>query len=335
MKVENSPQLQLTPEEIVDIKKEMHMKGRAMRVDETLQQYNEEREKSWADLIGEKKEEEKAVSIESTIIDPTINKTEALVGKRELAGILNIKDRKDLFGWTASYELAKIAKNQGIDLVTLSREEYVNYAIQNSLKIDDDQLRMAPWQRTSTSVEALMRERKKIKQEFIDTDVDRTFHKFSEEIKQKAGESNRYIRERIRVRSGTKDKNSWLFFGINNGVAEGSVETYKAYISLKDLHSLTPDRYISFMETLRDSQYNGDIKIFQDLAEQGTLLNDQIVMHGRSEYDAKLALQIAEQFFGSELGQKGMGKDEVINGKDKSYSQILAKKIKDAVHQAS
>lgn len=92
---------------------------------------------------------------------------------------------------------------------------------------------------------------------------------------------------------------------------------------------------MQFMAALRDGQYNGDIKIFQDLSEQGIRLNDQIVMHGGSQADAELALQVAEKFFGTDLDQKSVGKDEVVDGENKSYSQILAKRIPDAVNPPS
>lgn len=254
---------------------------------------------------------------------PTISKPEELP-------ILSIEERKKLHGWTASYELAKIAKQQGIDLSKISREEYVDFAIQNSLAIDDDQLRVAPWQRMGTSVEEIVlanRERKaQIKEE-----SEKAFAKFCYEIQQKAGQENRFLSENIRVRQGTKDSNSWLFFGINNGTGEKSSETYKSYVSVKDLNTLTPERFTQFMTALRDAKYNGDIKIFQDLSEQGVRLNDQIVMHGGSQADAELALQVAEQFFSTDLDQKSVGKDEVVDGENKSYSQILAKKIKESI----
>jgi hypothetical protein len=239
----------------------------------------------------------------------------------------NLEERKKLHGWNASYELAKIAKTQGIDLSSISREEYVQFAIDNSLAIDDDQLRMAPWQRMATSIEQLLAERKRIKSEIRGSDIDKAFTKFNYDIKNRAGEQDRFIGDKVRVRSGTKDSQSWLFFGINNGIDEQSNETYKAYISVRDIKTLTPDRFKLFMETLQKNQYNGDVKIFQDPAEQGVVLNDQVVMHGRSQADAELALQVAKHFFEKDLGQEGLGKDEIINGKNQSYSQILADKI--------
>lgn len=256
---------------------------------------------------------------------------EPVVSEPEELPMLSIEERKKLHGWTASYELAKIAKQQGIDLSKISREEYADFAIQNNLAIDDDQLRVAPWQRMGTSVQEIVLANREKKAQ-IKEESEKAFAKFAHETQQKAGQENRFLSENIRVRQGTKDSNSWLFFGINNGTGEKSNETYKSYVSVKDLNTLTPERFTQFMTALRDAKYNGDIKIFQDLSEQGVRLNDQIVMHGGSQADAELALQVAEQFFGTDLEQKSVGKDEVIDGENKSYSQVLAKKIAEAIN---
>jgi len=243
--------------------------------------------------------------------------------------LVSTEEREKLTGWSASYELAKIAKKEGLDLAGLSREEYAEYAIKNLLAIDDDQLRMAPWQRNGTSVEELLEGRKKARAE-VRKETEEVFDRFFLEMKTKAAqqEQDRYLSEKIRVRSGTKDSDSWLFFGINDSLDGNRPETYKSYISVKDLNTLTPERFVSFLKALKDSDYHGDVKIFQDIIQQGTGLNDQIVMHGRSEKDSKLALEIAEKFFAGDLNKKGIGKDEIIDGKEYSYSQILARKIK-------
>lgn len=256
-------------------------------------------------------------------------RTDLGLSQQENYKSLSIEERKKLFGWDASYELAKIAQMQGIDLPSLSREEYTQFAIDNSLRIGDDQLRAASWQRAAISIEELMAEMKKKKLE-IPKDLDLAFTKFSEEVVKRAGETNRFVGDRIRIRQGTKDSGTWLYFGINEGDDEGKT-TYKAYISLKDVKKLTPDRFKSFMTELQKAGYNGDIKIFQDLVEQGTDLNDQIVMHGRSRADAEFAMKVAEKFFGSDIYQKSFGKDETIDGKSLSYSEVLAKKIKEGV----
>lgn len=246
--------------------------------------------------------------------------------------LLNIDERKKLNGWEASYELAKIAKEQGVDLSKLSREEYAEYAIQNALAIDDSQLRVAPWQRNGLSVEEIVKTNKE-KAMDISEEADQVFSRFCFDMQKKAEGEDRYLSENIRVRQGTKDSNSWLFFGINDGTGEGNGETFKSYISIKDLNTLTPERFKQFMIALRDSNYNGDIKIFQDLKGQGIKLNDQIVMHGGSQKDAERALEVARNFFGDDIEQSSVGKDEVVEGVNKSYSQILAQKIVDAINK--
>lgn len=298
-----------------------------LREKESAEKGKEERHQSDQQKIAELREQ---LGVTKSV--ETMENQEKLpaVSKQEELPSLSIEERKKLHGWTASYELAKIAKQQGIDLSKISREEYVDFAIQNSLAIDDDQLRVAPWQRMGTSVEEIVLANREKKAQ-IKEESEKAFAKFCYEIQQKAGQENRFLSENIRVRQGTKDSNSWLFFGINNGTGEKSSETYKSYVSVKDLNTLTPERFMQFMTALRDSKYNGDIKIFQDLSEQGVRLNDQIVMHGGSQADAELALQVAEQFFSTDLDQKSVGKDEVVDGENKSYSQILAKKIKESI----
>lgn len=299
----------------------------ALRAKELSKSVNEERQ-----IFDEQKIQElrQQLGIETPSESPVAKvKLETSPGVE--TSLLSIEERKKLSGWSAGYELAKVAKQQGLDLSNLSREEYVDYAIQNSLAIDDSQLRMPPWQRMCESAQEIVTTNKE-KRALIDEEADRAFSKFCFEIQNKAGEDDRSIQDRIRVRQGTKDSNSWLFFKVNNGTSEGSRETFKSYVSVKDLNKLTPERFTSFMVALRDAGYNGDIKIFQDLAVQGVNLNDQIVMHGASENDARLALRVAENFFGDDLDQKSVGKDEVIDGKNYSYSQILAKRIKDAIN---
>ncbi len=262
---------------------------------------------------------------------PTNTQVESMAPKiQESTPLLPVKERRKLSGWSASYELAKIAQQEGLDLSKISREEYVNYAIQNSLAIDDDQLRVAPWQRAVTSVDEIVSQNKQRKAK-IEESSDKAFARFCFDMQKKAEGEDRFLSENVRVRQGTKDSNSWLFFGINSGTTENSNETFKSYVSVKDLNTLTPERFKQFMFTLKEAGYNGDIKIFQDLAGQGIRLNDQIVMHGGGENDAKLALQTAETFFGNDIDQKSIGKDEVVDGVNKSYSQILARKIAESI----
>lgn len=244
------------------------------------------------------------------------------------------EQKKKLIGWPASYELAKLAKSRGVDLSLMTREQYAQYAIDNGLKIDDDQLRKAPWGRMGTSVEEVVAMNKE-KRSSVDKDLDASFHKFSSEMMQKAGTDNRFLFDGVKVRQGTKDSNSWLFFGINAGATSGAQETYKSYLAVKDLQDLSPDKFQLFMKSLQQNGYNGDIKIFQEMAEQGVTLNDQVVMHGATEADALKALELARTYFGDKLADSSTGKDEIVNGKNLSYSQILAEKIKQAIDSKS
>jgi hypothetical protein len=245
-----------------------------------------------------------------------------------------LESRKKLSDWEASYELARVAKNEGVDLATLTREEYVDYAILNFLKITDTQLRLAPWQRMAVSALDAVEMRKRKRAE-ITSDTDQAFARFDFEVQRKAASPDilgQQFANGVRVRTGTQDSNSWLFFAINDSkITEHTGETYKSYISLRDLNLLTPERFVDFMKALQAAGYKGDIKIFQDLVGQGINLNDQIVMHGNTEQDSRLALQVAEQFWSQELDQKSVGRDQVIDGKKISYSQILSMKIKNAI----
>lgn len=241
-------------------------------------------------------------------------------------------ERKKLSGWTASYELAKIAKKEGVDLSALSREEYVEYAVKNHLAIDDAQLRAYPSQRNGTSVEEVMQMMKQEKTK-INPESEKNFARFSYEMMQLAQRSQqeRFLSQDVRVLSGTKDSNSWIFFSINNGANDKDPNTFKSYFAMKDLNKLTPDRFKGFMKYLQEHGYNGGVKIFQDMTEQGTKLNDQVVMHGFSEQDSKLALKLAGDYFKGELASESFGKDEMVDGKSKSYSQLLAEQIQKRV----
>lgn len=285
-------------------------------------------------------EKRKAILILSSVLvektEPE-SKTQMEEGERNTVTsvpqeLLPTENREKLSGWSASYELAKVAQNEGIDLSTLTRKEYVDYAINQGLKIDDTQLRSAVWERMCTSPEEIISHRKEI-EKTIPEEIRSAFDQFRNEVMAQAETSDRTIAENIRIRQGTKDSNSWLFFGINNGTGERRNETHKSYLTFKDLRVFTPEHFKAFLEALRDAGYNGDVKTFQDLGYQGTYLNDQVVMHGATEKDAQLALEVAHQFFNDELADSDIGKDEVLDGKEKSYSQILSDKIANEVNR--
>ena len=140
-------------EKTKELKEEKARALAALREKESAEKGKEERHQSDQQKIAELREQ---LGVTKPVETMKNQEKPLAVSKQEELPALSIEERKKLHGWTASYELAKIAKQQDIDLSKISREEYVDFAIQNSLAIDDDQLRVAPWQRMGTSVEEIV-----------------------------------------------------------------------------------------------------------------------------------------------------------------------------------
>ena len=235
----------------------------------------------------------------------------------------NYSANAKLFGWNAQWGLATAAKQQGVNLANLTRAEYVQFAIDNGFRINDDQLRMATMLRTATSMSEYQSMRKSMRASASQTkqQADALFAMFAHQIKKDAAASKQ-LANGIRIRSGTASSDTWLYFKINSG-ANATGDTYKAYAGFSDPYTaLTPDKLKQFMELLQARGFNGDLKSIQDL-DQGSALSDQIVMHGATKADAELAQQLAQEFFGAELSFSETGMDS----SKQSYSQILAAKI--------
>ena len=249
------------------------------------------------------------------------------------ADIEKIIENSKLDNNAANRKLAEIAKNENIDLSKLTREEYVDYAIKNGLKISDIELRNAPELRTPTTMDETMALRKSLRDSLTEKTKD-LWNKWTNSIELLASKSQkeRYILDEVRVLSGTASSGSWLFFDINNSQVDSSQAPYKSYFSLKDFNNVTPDKVVEFMQLLQQEGYKGGIKTFQDLVNQGVLLNDQFVMHGDTEADAKLGERLAKEFFKENIKSTGLGKDGFENGKSKSYSQILSDKISNSIN---
>lgn len=97
-------------------------------------------------------------------------------------------------------------------------------------------------------------------------------------------------------------------FSVNDVDLDNTAAPYKSYFSLKDFNKIMPEKVVDFMKYLQDNNYNGHIKLFQDLVSQGVLLNDQFVMHGLSEADAKLGEALAKEYFKKKLKVRDLGK---------------------------
>jgi len=239
--------------------------------------------------------------------------------------------RSKLFGWYAQRELAKIAESEGIDLSTLTREQYAQYAIDKGLAINDDHLRMAAALRNAKSIEeyAAMRKSMRAAATPMQQQADAAFAAFAQRVKRDAVASTT-IFPGVRIRSGTANSDTWLYFKVNSGATTAG-DTYKAYAGFTDPYkSFTQERIEQFLQFLQSRGYNGDVKTIQDI-DQGSAISDQIVMHGATKADADLALQLSQEFFGNELNflESGMDTDSG------SYSQNLAAKIANDIAAAN
>lgn len=241
----------------------------------------------------------------------------------------NVAPAKPLYGFDAQWAMAKKAKDMGVDLTKMTREEYAQFAIDNGFLIDDNQLRMATALRAATSMAEYqaLRGPNRASTNPVHAKLDQAFAVFAANIK-KLAKNSATLFEGISVRKGTSTSDTWLYFKINTGANASKVSiTHKAYIGFNNVYtSLTPDRLYAFMQELRDKGFQGDLKVMQDL-DQASSISDQVVMHGSTEADAALALREAQIFFGKEVVFAEVG----VDSGGKSYSENLAAKIKDGI----
>jgi hypothetical protein len=247
-----------------------------------------------------------------------------------------VEENKKLQGWQAQWKLAETAASEGVDLSSLTREEYADYAIQNNLAIDDTQLRMMPSLRNHANMQDFQLARKAMigydpatnpEREKSAKDFDGFAIRVQNMAEGKGKTHNGQIAPGVEVHSGTATSNSWLYWKINQGADSSAAETHKSYLGFKDIFkSMTPKRVVGFMKALKAAGYNGDLKTVQDIANQGHI-SDQIVMHGKSEADAQLAAKVAQDFFGDEIGFAESG----IDSATQSYSERLSDRIKGTI----
>ncbi len=250
--------------------------------------------------------------------------------------ILPIDARVKLTPWAAAGELAKIAFNEGVNIANLTREEYVNYAIKHFLKIDGTLLRGSRKLRTAISIAQQSFYMKELSKSISDV-TQKSFLNFEREVVKTASQTDPNKRllfddnKNIRVRSGNTYGSSWLFFGVNSGIKDGDV--FKSYAEFKDVNKVYVNDFKFFLKELQKRGYNGDVKIYSDPKDMGALIADHLVMHGASEKDAILGKKIAEEFFRDKVFSTSLGKDQIINGKMESYSNILSMKIEEAINK--
>jgi hypothetical protein len=248
--------------------------------------------------------------------------------------VISLNGRVNLSPWMAAAELAKIAYNEGVNLANLTREEYAEYAVKHFLKIDDAVLRASRKMRSAISTAQQAHNLKELKNA-VSQVTDKSFVNFHVEVSKIASNPDRTKRvlfddnKNIRVRSGNDMGQSWIYFGVNSGVQEGDV--FKSYAEFTDLNKIYINDFKNFLKELQKRGYSGDVKIYSDPSQRGAGISDHLVMHGASEKDASLGREIAEGFFRDKIFTTSLGKDEIIDGKMRSYSEILAMKIADTI----
>lgn len=85
-----------------------------------------------------------------------------------------------LTGYEAGYELARLAREEGVDLTQMTREQYADYAVKHQMQIDDSQLWLLPSLRVHESLASLMQARKSTKpQNAAEEKLDREFAEFA------------------------------------------------------------------------------------------------------------------------------------------------------------
>lgn len=124
----------------------------------------------------------------------------------------------------------------------------------------------------------------------------------------------------------------WNNFEINTDREEGKYEArHKAYGTIGDFKNMTNERLTEFLRFARDRGYNGQIK-FPGQGSKVMTGFDNIVMHGATEADAKLGLDLLNEFWGDQLSGTQLGADK----DGKSHTQNLADQLaKDIANRKS
>jgi len=296
------------PEGAEEAFKEMYMTGRAVRTDETLQDFNAEREASWPQE-WEKLKQERGWGASSP---------EVLVDHSE-QGVSNADTlRKSESFDFVSPEKQELAKQ----LSEMTQDEYGEWLSQNLLEEYDlyDQLVMRPEYRTTTS-----KDRGDILASLMGTPKFKLY-------KQRMDEFDEFwlTLRKLNAAGGVRTVGSgldWNNFEINSGTV-GHSES-KGYLTFKEpLKSLDPGRLSVFMEKLKSSGYNGQVKVPSGRASGLVFRFDNIVFHGNTDEDTQKAMAIAEEIFNGELSHTQVGKDgDNAKGEHKSHSELLAEKI--------
>lgn len=289
--------------EIEDVLKSLHMKDRAMRIDETPEEYRAERETSW--------EIRRAHVVRRSEANPqpaeAAEKQPANAAERFMANATTSERR----------ELRE-------RLAAMSQDEYAAWLEDHLLEEHDlyNQLVCRPEFRVLTS-----NERAQLYLRIKET-PEYALYKVAVEDLDQFWLARKKLGESGGVRT-VGEGSAWSNFEINDGV-EGHSES-KGYLTFKEPErSLTPKNLTEFMRELQIAGYNGQVKV-PALASGLLFRFDNVVFHGDADDDTEIALSVAKKVFGDQIlrTQKGADGDNA-EGKHSSHTQLLAERVEHA-----
>jgi hypothetical protein len=216
------------------------------------------------------------------------------------------------------FKLAQIANNKHTDLSKLNRSQYIDFAEDNDVYLDDNDLRLKPQLRTAIDQEHL--------QQILKSDNnidDKNMQKFYHMSAEHQASPGKLLMPGIEIHPATLHDQMWLYYYINGGLDDDLQEIHKSYIGLSNINDFNAKDWLSFLKQLQNEMFCGNVKTAQD-PKQLKMMSDQIVMHGNTKEDADIALRVAKRHFGDKVTFEDQGVDKFFNGKWYSHAQWLS-----------
>ena len=134
---------------------------------------------------------------------------------------------------------------------------------------------------------------------------------------------------------------SWTHFGTidsngnrtDNGIYNADTYTYKIYSTFEDLSNLTSETISKIMSALSNAGFKGQLKYGNEgQAFSMPTTTDQLVLHGASIEDQRIAYNVLKEQFGDLFSYIGGGFDEAI-ATGSSFSGVLTKNTLPAIEK--
>ncbi len=295
----------ISPEEIAALKKEMHMTGRAMRIDETIDEYKAEREKSWTEIEQQQTNQDQA-DLESArqniaaIDNQDANTNEQTENYDDLPNVILAKQKlkKILENNQNNTNIAAQAEVVLYEMLT-RRSEFISStdgAGKNAADLLEDNKTQVEWYRnTRANIEQMLSQDGEFK-----------------------WDSNP----------------GW--FGINTRPEEAKKEStnIKAYVSIPSGEYSFIQHLPQLAQELRQLSLETDDIIQVKVPESFSAFfahNDSIVVHFKNKDNANRILEILNTWMqnnGIHEAPREMGRTKIAaDSKDKSFSSLVASNI--------